>query len=868
MIIMGTSECIHVSSVSYRCILQHSVIIKRAESISRRLSAFMPLVPGIALSLVASSIHRNDPTGDYIGAKMVVSEETALSVDTLKELISMLSLAIQALYGSKKGGLLSAKAASKGGVQMNKAKKVFVSGANEFVPILLQVVSLLDEPIQLSRQLNGNKKQPKTAHAVQNEELNADRQTSESDQTPEQVQRKRADSTDKDWVDVHHSPKPEPSGNQTSSDALESPSTISSSTKSSRADATKNTPERKSGRSLEQSVLEDLCSVQDMALYAVSRLIAQAMKYGGGEASTAVWRRVISALSGDSLMPPTSTNGDKLLVSNSVDSSDRSGSSIPLPPSLDACKAASKSTLCHLAALVLSKFVHNRQETHRSPWNLETCSAVARLMDLIEEKKLLCQPEKMNRRGSNISFMSDGSWKYGIDQVRLLKALLEVMLSGRESGGWEQIKPRTSKKNDVTKKEHASIKGVGQALPHSNYELYNQSSSDSHHQLGHKKSDGSSNSKLLLPILQSCVRIVVPATGIIRSEAVVITAAHGNSPTTARPLELVCTELHKSLVASIEGLSFPVARDVFMNAVATLRRSISHHELVEDKKAVVLCSTLVIIIIKKMRSRYLEESSRKEKATFDAYEGDRETKDQGDEQETTEETSTPSKVEKNISEGLHSQVIEKLILGDDELPKNDADFVAFPGDANSAEDPSKMLVSPMGWAHYKGLGAALNRCYREVATVETTEEKAQLLLSILESYMDSWDRIQIQDAAEAELVDLFDESINFSSTSKALLEDFNGQGQLKAPHSAKKTSSALVPSLSASDAMARFIEAQSVLRHQHQYLAFEYLLRRRFGRSAFVERLCWKIWMDCMDTDVSSALWERVSRHCFHSCSS
>ncbi len=70
----------------------------------------------------------------------------------------------------------------------------------------------------------------------------------------------------------------------------------------------------------------------------------------------------------------------------------------------------------------------------------------------------------------------------------------------------------------------------------------------------------------------------------------------------------------------------------------------------------------------------------------------------------------------------------------------------------------------------------------------------------------------------------------------------------------------LVPSLSASDAMARFIEAQSTLRGQHRYLAYEYLLRRRFGRSAFVERLCWKTWMDCVDAGACNALWERVSR--------
>jgi len=90
---------------------------------------------------------------------MVITNRTALAVDTLKELLTLLSLSIQALYGSKKGGLLSAKASTKGGVQLNRAKQVFVSGAKKYVPILLQVVSMLDEPIQLSRHLIGSKGQ-------------------------------------------------------------------------------------------------------------------------------------------------------------------------------------------------------------------------------------------------------------------------------------------------------------------------------------------------------------------------------------------------------------------------------------------------------------------------------------------------------------------------------------------------------------------------------------------------------------------------------------------------------------------------------------------------------------------------------------
>ena len=856
----------------------------------------MPLVPGIALSLLSSSIcrtllsssigRRNDRNDDQMGAKMKITDETALAVDTLKQLLSMLSLAIQALYGSKKGGLLSSKPGAKVGVQLNRAKKIFVSGAKEYVPIMLQVVLMLDEPIQLSRHLVANKGQQ--SNAMQHEEQTkaaASTLMRASSSPSEPIQRKRTDSSDKDWVDVHHSPKRE-----SSSATADLPSYVdmapwsTNSTPSIPSSNVDSAAANNAKPKLEQSVYDDLCSCQDMALYAVSRLVAQAMKYGGGEASTAVWRNIVASLSGNSLFPSATMDEKKTAAPESKDGSDTlKNVKSPIKPE----KTLSKSTLCHLAALVLSKFARhhdNRLATYRSPWNLETCSAVARLMDLVEEKQLLSHPElkteKSRRRSSSVSIGStdsSGSGKYGIDQVRLLKALLEVMASGRESGGWSQIKSppshATSEKHDGKPKSSEDAKKgevanngiVGKALPHNNYEMYHQASSDKPHPSSPKKSDGPSNSKLLLPILMSCVRIVVPATGIIRSEAVVITAAAtGKSPSTAKLLELVSTELQQSLTAAIEGLGFPVSRDIFMNAVASFRRSISHHQHVGDSKAMVLCSNLVLAIVKTMRLRYTDECNRKEKASFDAYEDDEVALRQGEKSETKAESSGADKNMGN-KEGLTSQVIEKLILGENLHPKNDVDFVAFPGDANHDGDATnssaKLLLSPMGWSHYKGLGAALNRCYFEEASSETPENEAKAALSVLQCYIDNWDKIETQDAAEAELVDLFDESIHLDTASKSLIQDFNAQGHSKALDSTKKASAALVPSLSASDAMARFIEAQSMLRHQHQYLAFEYLLSRRFGRTAFVERLCWKTWMDCIDANICNGLWERVRYH-------
>jgi len=809
----------------------------------------MPLLPGIALSLLSPSILRDGNDGDK--SKMIVTNDTVIAVETLKSLLSMLSLAIQALYGSKKGGLLSAKSGSKPGSQLIKAKKVFVAGAKEYVPTLLQVVSLLDEPVKLSRQLVKKKsKDKKQQDEKVKDSPTSERQSSEASQPSEQMkpQRKRTDSTasDKDWVDVHHSPATD--GGDAS--RLPSDDTLTSSPFKTDSPAPKSDDIKNGSSSIEQSVHDDLSSIQDMALYSVSRLVAQAMKYGGGEASTAIWRSVIASLSVD-----TTTSVDNDTHIDQKDNGDGEDTT-PLPSKAE--KTLSKSTLCHLAALVLSKFARHhdqRLETYRSPWNIETCSAVARLTDLCEEKQLLSQAEidmatNTNRRGSGFSMStaSDDTRKYGIDQVRLLKALLEVMASGRESGGWAQIKspssPVTSQDDDRGEdaSKNDTSNGTAKAIPSGTYDLYHQASSEEQQQ-----------SKLLLPILQSCVRIVCPATSIIKSEAVVITASSGSSPSTAKLLGLVCTELRLSLLCAIQGLNFPVSRDIFMNAVASLRQSIAHHEIVDDTKAVVMCSSLLMEIVRAMRTRYMKESTRKENASFDAYEEDNE-EAASSQDETNKTEGEPSSVPtQNNQQDIHSQVIEKLILGDS-LPRNDADFVA---EMPNAEDPSKLLLSPMGWSHYKGLGAALHKCYSEQASAVTPQAKAKLVLSILETYIDNWDKIQIQDAAEAELVDLFD--INLGSTSKALINDFNSQGQAKAIVSSRRPSSANFPSLSTSDAMARFIEAQSMLRHQHHYLAFDYLVGRRYGRTAFVERLCWKTWMDCVDSRLCNGLWERVS---------
>ncbi|KAL3783784.1 hypothetical protein HJC23_000373 [Cyclotella cryptica] len=784
--------------------------INKAEIMSRRLSVFTQLIPGVTRLLLSPSIQRNDDQVHSYEA-FIVNNETACAAAALKEILSLLSLSIQSLYGSKKGGLLTSKPGSNEVLQRNRAKALFISAAEEYAPILLQVVSLLEKPVVACRLQDSANITANVTQYTGSEQSKESSPESLSTDTVS-VQRERTDSTDKDWVDVHHSPKIEPAAGELPSNVTLSP--LTSPLKASGPKTSKESPDPR------RQCYNDFVSCQDIALYAVSRLVAQAMKYGGGEASTSVWRVIISTLSNSD--DTTSRAEGKAALSCKPDgvSAEKDPSATNLVGAL-----SSKKILCHLVALVLSKFArYHDKGSHpvRSQWNPETCSAVARLMDLIEEKRLLSDADQFKEKGSRTTP------KYSIDQVRLLKSLLEVMSSGRESSGWSQLESSNYQRIDERKSDPFG-NAVEKASTHSNYQLYNQQTL--RQGTPTKQSPAPPpNPKLLLPILQSCLRLVLPSVGIIRSEAVVISAGStGKTPSTAILLELVVNELNKSITAAISGLTFSVSRDIFMNAIFCLQKSLEYHKNFNDAKAIKILSEMLLSIIEAMRRRYVDERNRKEKSSNDSYDdGERSVGGQGEQQETA--------------------VVERLILGNDLIPKSehsDVDFLAYPGDPND-----NLKTTPnMGYSEYKGLGAALNRCYRELnqnpslgtrclgisSGFKAPEEKAQLALSILDPFIENWNKAQAHDAAEQELVDLFDESQS---------------GPFK--------TSSQVTRISYTDAVTRFAEARFMLKQQHSNLAFEYLVSRRFGRTAFTERLCWKTWMEFADVELSNALWERA----------
>lgn len=287
-----------------------SVSMNKAEITSRRLSVLMQLTPAIIQLILSPSIQKKTTGNGTDSVTLIISSHTSTETELMKQFLSMLSLSIQSLYGSKKGGLLVAKPGTNEAAQRNKAKTLFAEAAKEYAPLLLQVVSFLQQPIDTCRRHSSGVNSDETKPNEQSKLVLLNNQSpAKSDN-----ERLRSDSTDKDWVDVD--------ADAGSADAtpppLTSPSEI---TGKSRIE--KPPPGRK--------CYNDLVSSQDIALYAVSRLVAQAMKYGGGEASTAVWRVIINSL------PVDDTSFERKAYGVRKD---------------DTEKSPSKQTLCHLIALV------------------------------------------------------------------------------------------------------------------------------------------------------------------------------------------------------------------------------------------------------------------------------------------------------------------------------------------------------------------------------------------------------------------------------------------------------------------------------------------------------------------------------------
>ena len=305
-------------------------------------------------------------------------------------------------------------------------------------------------------------------------------------------------------------------------------------------------------------------------LSTVTDLICHASKIGGGEWSTAIWRSVFRTLQENIETTKKTSNGN------------------------EEAKRLSNDILCRLAAIVLTK-LQQKDSTEVAMWPFELCQAVARLVGLVEEKELLA---------AGVDGMSP-------DQILLECALLGILAYGREMTGWCQLllpNPAQQKPRRRFSMDDNLISGTGS----------NDSADTATPQHFVPPDLPGASTKILLPILQPCVRIAYSTIPHIGSSQQVILPCKTGTPKKRGLLDMLLKELQESSVAAIVGLSLLNARDVALLALSTLRRA---HQNSGDTAALESCSILFCGIVEEIRVRYEGERRPRENALLDAYEG-------------------------------------------------------------------------------------------------------------------------------------------------------------------------------------------------------------------------------------------------------
>jgi hypothetical protein len=521
-----------------------------------------------------------------------------------------------------------------------------------------------------------------------------------------------------------------------------------------------------------------LQNCQEILSSLVGHLVSKIMVLGGGEASTIVWRAIISSI--DTTLSK-SENGENL---NSIDPTDtdtensirtKSGSSLSLRNNL----------LCRMASIVLNNIIKCRPSKVSNPWTtVELCSATARLCDLVEEKQLLqLSPTNVN---------SSCNHKFTLDQVRLLCALLDIMRTGRENTGWCQLilpNPPSLQPNDIEKSKSGegdknSILGnyhslldafeeekqddlskvfVDTQLLSQKDEIYDVTSNTifqlNEVDIGIKSAqniypESVTSSKMLLPILQPTLRVILDCLGFIRGVAVVVNQNNGENSTKQSNslMSVMVDELRDTITAAIVGLAFSNARDVCLNTLSALHKGIQRKDKEKDEVVALQYHILFMKAINEMRIRYDGERS-KRKAAKQAY--------GGDETDATNSNQVEMLLMGNLltspqSDGASPDEQETLIDQHD-----NEDFITFSHD-NTLESDMKSFSSPrgsatLGWNNYKGFGKALEKCSADDAD-RNNVEKSKAAFSLLASYLQAWDERQIND--DTELIELFDTKVS------------------------------------------------------------------------------------------------------------
>ena len=582
--------------------------------------------------------------------------------------------------------------------------------------------------------------------------------------------------------------------------------------------------------------MEQLKSSQRSILSTLTDLISQSMC----ELSTELWTMIICTLK----------------------ESFKYGASAETPQkSEDFGKVVAHDMLCRIVAIVLTKV--QTREYEWEMWPVEMCSAIARLIDLVEEKDLLLIAMDKGNSDTNRSLSRD--------QILLLCALSDVMAYGRDMTGWCQLllptppEPlgessdlkanQSSEIVDLFPQEESvySTRTIGNSI--------NVESLDGRYHFTPPETPGAS-SKLLLPILQPCLRIMLVSVGNVRSGLKI--CIPDIKPSEKSLLLHVADELKETMTAAIVGLTFSNSRDVALNCMASLRRASVYHKNIHDMDACTVCSTLFVTVVEETRVRYEGERRKRDRALFDAFEDERlgaASESQEVERMLLGNTGvlpgmlTPAVVPKEGTEEIdfYTSEYKAIAVTADSIANADIqDFVMFPEENSEGNYKGWENIlrasgdhGKMGWDQYKGLGSALDDCsFLVKSSINDNvtlgpEAQVDIFLSLLTPYLDTWDKGAAKEIAETEVVKIFDD---MKVSAEMVRQGSNRQND------------------TAADAMSTYIEMASTEKARLAEVVKVFLPSHRYSCQAYSARYCWSKFFElAQDRDKCSmeSLWER-----------
>ena len=457
-------------------------------------------------------------------------------------------------------------------------------------------------------------------------------------------------------------------------------------------------------------------------------------------------------------------------------------------------RTLSQNVLCRTIALVLMKSLNKKQQW--DAWGYELCAALSKLTTLIDEKGLV---------STTLSCNDARTTNFSSEQLFLLRSLLDILEHGRENSGWCQL--RLPSMATDTK----SGKPIG---------------------------DMNANSKLMLPILLPCLRLVLTALSYVTP---FVKKLHADSTTADKEedqslFERTLAELDQTLTASIVGLNFSSARDIALQALATFRKLITARVDTNDETTAQRLQPLFLKVVSELRYRYESERRLRDTALFDAYD------EAGGTVIGTQAAHESLVVERLILGDVgigetSSSVTEEIVFNSPvKAPKNTSmDFVLFHEPIEGQDAGGKVAFSAI-----EGLSAVLVECDLSNSSNDNVAAYDQIS-SVLCPYLDAWDALFPDVTMSSDVPKIFGTNVNLTSPA----------------HTLRTTGLPFIGSDSAADAMSTFFEFSAAEKSRLQELSIRFFPSQRSSRKAFSERFCWARYMEIATFSVEN-LWERA----------